>query len=149
MDVLHTGLSARGEGGGSCSIDSMVHGDPGTGFAVPNQCLPVLPFLQALTHVAAEDEAEVSPAAAAGGSLLELEQHHARQRRKLLVLQLVATLCESVSDTVFTDIAQVGHGRAMGSSSWGAWWGSVPLRPRCTITKTAGENQNVLTKSSL
>ncbi|XP_047906464.2 LOW QUALITY PROTEIN: transport and Golgi organization protein 6 homolog [Anser cygnoides] len=63
--------------------------------------------LKALTHVAAEDEAEVSPRAAAGGSLLELEQHHARQRRKLLVLQLVATLCESVSDTVFTDIAQV------------------------------------------
>ncbi|KAM9182767.1 LOW QUALITY PROTEIN: transport and Golgi organization protein 6 homolog [Mergus octosetaceus] len=63
--------------------------------------------LKALTQVAAEDEAEVSPSAANGGSLLELEQHHARQRRKLLVLQLVAMLCESVSDTVFTDIAQV------------------------------------------
>uniref|UniRef100_A0A669QVJ7 Transport and golgi organization 6 homolog n=1 Tax=Phasianus colchicus TaxID=9054 RepID=A0A669QVJ7_PHACC len=44
-------------------------------------------------------------------SLLELEQHSAEQRRKLLVLQLVAALCESVSDTVFTNIAQVGDGK--------------------------------------
>ncbi|XP_068267299.1 LOW QUALITY PROTEIN: transport and Golgi organization protein 6 homolog [Nyctibius grandis] len=63
--------------------------------------------LQALTRVAAEDEAASEAAAAPGGSLLELERYHAGQRRKLLVLQLVATLCESVSDTVFTDIAQV------------------------------------------
>uniref|UniRef100_A0A8C9FY98 Transport and golgi organization 6 homolog n=1 Tax=Pavo cristatus TaxID=9049 RepID=A0A8C9FY98_PAVCR len=63
--------------------------------------------LKALTHVAAEDEAVASCGAVAGCSLLELEQHSARQRRKLLVLQLVATLCESVSDTVFTNIAQV------------------------------------------
>ncbi|XP_019330220.1 PREDICTED: transport and Golgi organization protein 6 homolog [Aptenodytes forsteri] len=63
--------------------------------------------LKALTCVAAEDEAASNSAAAPGGSLLELEQCHARQRRKLLVLQLVATLCESVSDTVFTDVAQV------------------------------------------
>lgn len=130
VDVLHTGLSARGEGGGSCSIDSMVHGDPGTGFAVPNQCLSVvLPFLQALTQVAAEDEAEASPAAPAGGSLLELEQHHARQRRKLLVLQLVATLCESVSDTVFTDIAQVGHGTAHGEQQLGCMVGLCATAP--------------------
>ncbi|KAK2545612.1 Tango6, partial [Columba livia] len=40
-------------------------------------------------------------------SLLELEQLRAAQGRNLLVLQLVATLCESVSDTVFTNIAQV------------------------------------------
>ncbi|POI28611.1 hypothetical protein CIB84_007639 [Bambusicola thoracicus] len=63
--------------------------------------------LKALTHVAAEDEAAVSCGATAGRSLLELEQHSAGQKRKLLVLQLVATLCESVSDTVFTNIAQV------------------------------------------
>lgn len=96
----------------------------------------MLPFRQALTHVAAEDEAEVSPSAAAGGSLLELEQHHARQRRKLLVLQLVATLCESVSDTVFTDIAQVGHGKAHGEQQLGCMAQcSVPLGSRYTITK--------------
>ncbi|XP_074695447.1 transport and Golgi organization protein 6 homolog [Strix aluco] len=63
--------------------------------------------LKALTHVAAEDEAVSDSAAVPGGSLLELEWYHAGQRRKLLVLQLVATLCENVSDTVFTDIAQV------------------------------------------
>ncbi|XP_072729934.1 transport and Golgi organization protein 6 homolog isoform X3 [Ciconia boyciana] len=63
--------------------------------------------LKALTCVAAEDEADSNLAAVPGGSLLELEQYHAGQRRKLLVLQLVATLCESVSDTVFTDVAQV------------------------------------------
>ncbi|XP_075621813.1 transport and Golgi organization protein 6 homolog isoform X2 [Balearica regulorum gibbericeps] len=63
--------------------------------------------LKALTRVAAEDEVASKSAAVPGGSLLELEQYHAAQRRKLLVLQLVATLCESVSDTVFTDVAQV------------------------------------------
>ncbi|KFP19187.1 Transport and Golgi organization protein 6, partial [Egretta garzetta] len=70
--------------------------------------------LKALTRVAAEDKEDSDSAAVPGGSLLELEQYHARQGRKLLVLQLVATLCESVSDTVFTDIAQVGHGTALG-----------------------------------
>jgi len=75
---------------------------------------PVLPSRQALTRVAAEDEAASNSAAVPGGSLLEREQYHAGQRRKLLVLQLVATLCESVSDTVFTDVAQVGHGKALG-----------------------------------
>ena len=74
----------------------------------------MLPSRQALTRVAAEDEAASNSAAVPGGSLLELEQYHAGQRRKLLVLQLVATLCESVSDTVFTDVAQVGHGKALG-----------------------------------
>ncbi|KAM6194911.1 transport and Golgi organization protein 6 homolog isoform 1-T1 [Sarcoramphus papa] len=63
--------------------------------------------LKALTCVAVEDEVASNSAAVPGGSLLELEQYHAGQRRKLLVLQLVATLCESVSDTVFTDVAQV------------------------------------------
>ncbi|XP_074957200.1 transport and Golgi organization protein 6 homolog isoform X2 [Phalacrocorax aristotelis] len=63
--------------------------------------------LKALTCVAAEDEEDSKLAAVPGGSLLELERYHAGQRRKLLVLQLVATLCENVSDTVFTDVAQV------------------------------------------
>ncbi|NXM18138.1 TNG6 protein, partial [Ploceus nigricollis] len=63
--------------------------------------------LKELTQVAAEDEAAPNPAVEPGGSLLELEQYQARQGRKLLVLQLVAALCEGVSDTVFTDIVQV------------------------------------------
>ncbi|XP_030138407.4 transport and Golgi organization protein 6 homolog [Taeniopygia guttata] len=63
--------------------------------------------LKELTRVAAEDEAAPNPAGEPGGSLLELEQYQAGQGRKLLVLQLVAALCEGVSDTVFTDIEQV------------------------------------------
>ncbi|KAM9269119.1 transport and Golgi organization protein 6 homolog [Cariama cristata] len=63
--------------------------------------------LKALTRVAAEDEVASNLTTVPGGSLLELEQYHAKQREKLLVLQLVATLCESVSDTVFTDVVQV------------------------------------------
>ncbi|NWY65617.1 TNG6 protein, partial [Erithacus rubecula] len=63
--------------------------------------------LKELTQVAAEDEAAPGPAVEPGGSLLELEQSQARQGRKVLVLQLVAALCEGVSDTVFTDIVQV------------------------------------------
>ncbi|NWS05669.1 TNG6 protein, partial [Motacilla alba] len=65
--------------------------------------------LKELTQVAAEDEAAPEPAVQPGGSLLQLEQYQARQGRKLLVLQLVAALCEGVSDTVFTDIVQVGQ----------------------------------------
>ncbi|NXY25191.1 TNG6 protein, partial [Atrichornis clamosus] len=65
--------------------------------------------LKELTQVAAEDEAAPNPALEPGGSLLELEQYQARRERKLLVLQLVAALCEGVSDTVFTDIVQVGE----------------------------------------
>ncbi|XP_068006817.1 transport and Golgi organization protein 6 homolog [Melanerpes formicivorus] len=63
--------------------------------------------LKELTRVAAEDEEASNSTMMPGRSLLELEQYHAGQRRKLLVLQLVATLCENVSDTVFTDITQV------------------------------------------
>ncbi|NXR17014.1 TNG6 protein, partial [Cinclus mexicanus] len=63
--------------------------------------------LKELTQVAAEDETAPNPAVEPGGSLLELEQYQARQGRKLLVLQLVAALCEGISDTVFTDIVQV------------------------------------------
>ncbi|XP_059337492.1 transport and Golgi organization protein 6 homolog [Ammospiza nelsoni] len=63
--------------------------------------------LKELTQVAAEDEEAPNPAVEPGGSLLELEQEQARQGRKLLVLQLVAALCQGVSDTVFTDMEQV------------------------------------------
>ncbi|XP_064242729.1 transport and Golgi organization protein 6 homolog [Passer domesticus] len=63
--------------------------------------------LKELTQVAAEDEEAPNPAVQPAGSLLELEQYQARQGRRLLVLQLVAALCEGVSDTVFTDIVQV------------------------------------------
>ncbi|XP_069724318.1 transport and Golgi organization protein 6 homolog [Phaenicophaeus curvirostris] len=63
--------------------------------------------LKALTRVAAEDEADLNSTVVPGGSFLELEQYHTRQRKKLLVLQLVATLCENISDTIFTDVAQV------------------------------------------
>lgn len=69
--------------------------------------------------MAAEDEEASNLATEPGGSLLELERYHAGQRRKLLVLQLVATLCENVSDTVFTDIAQVGLGKALGGQGLG------------------------------
>ncbi|NXG24338.1 TNG6 protein, partial [Grallaria varia] len=63
--------------------------------------------LKELTQVAAEDEADPDLAVEPGRSLLELEQEQAKQGRQLLVLQLVAALCEGVSDTVFTDIGQV------------------------------------------
>ncbi|XP_062442544.1 transport and Golgi organization protein 6 homolog [Rhea pennata] len=63
--------------------------------------------LKALTQVAAEAETASNAAPLSAESLLELEQHRAGQRRQLLILQLVALLCESVSDTVFTDVAQV------------------------------------------
>lgn len=106
-------------------------------------CCVQLPFSsshQALTHVAVEDEAAASCGAMAGRSLLELEQHSAGQKRKLLVLQLVATLCESVSDTVFTNIAQVGDGKALGEQQLGSVaQRSVPLGSRYIIAKKQQE----------
>ncbi|NXH16580.1 TNG6 protein, partial [Bucco capensis] len=63
--------------------------------------------LKALTRVATEEKEASDSAAVPARSLLELEQEQDGQRKKLLVLQLVATLCENVSGTVFTDIAQV------------------------------------------
>uniref|UniRef100_K7FQ13 Transport and golgi organization 6 homolog n=1 Tax=Pelodiscus sinensis TaxID=13735 RepID=K7FQ13_PELSI len=70
-------------------------------------CLKV----QELTRVAAEDEAGLEARPLSGASRAELEQCHPQhpegQEKQLLVLQLVATLCERVSDTVFTDVAQV------------------------------------------
>ncbi|NXJ26573.1 TNG6 protein, partial [Dicrurus megarhynchus] len=82
--------------------------------------------LKELTQVAAEDEAAPNPAVEPGGSLLELEQYQARQGRKLLVLQLVAALCEGVSDTVFTDIVQVEPSSWAGDGATRGLWGSSP-----------------------
>ncbi|KAM5134712.1 transport and Golgi organization protein 6 homolog isoform 1-T1 [Callospermophilus lateralis] len=65
--------------------------------------------LKELTHLAMESEAELKPFSSK--SLLELEQHHAilveSQERKLLVLQLLAVLCERMSEQIFTNITQV------------------------------------------
>uniref|UniRef100_A0A674JV88 Transport and golgi organization 6 homolog n=1 Tax=Terrapene triunguis TaxID=2587831 RepID=A0A674JV88_9SAUR len=67
--------------------------------------------LKELTHVAAKDEAGSDAAPLSCESLVELEQYHSQQlvgqKKKLLVLQLVAMLCERLSDTVFTDVVQV------------------------------------------
>ncbi|XP_075851859.1 transport and Golgi organization protein 6 homolog isoform X1 [Microcebus murinus] len=66
--------------------------------------------LKELTHVATENEAELKTKPFSNKSLLELEQHQTLvegQERKLLVLQLMAVLCESVSEQIFTNITQV------------------------------------------
>ncbi|KAM4800174.1 transport and Golgi organization protein 6 homolog isoform X1 [Urocitellus parryii] len=67
--------------------------------------------LKELTHLAMESEAELKPKPFSNKSLLELEQHHAilveSQERKLLVLQLLAVLCERMSEQIFTNITQV------------------------------------------
>ncbi|XP_037733712.1 transport and Golgi organization protein 6 homolog isoform X4 [Chelonia mydas] len=67
--------------------------------------------LKELTHVAANDEAGLDDDPLSCESLVELEQYRSQhlmgQKKQLLVLQLVAMLCERVSDTVFTDIVQV------------------------------------------
>ncbi|XP_042707981.2 transport and Golgi organization protein 6 homolog isoform X2 [Chrysemys picta bellii] len=67
--------------------------------------------LKELTHVAEKDEAVSDAVPLSCESLVELEQYHSQQlvgqKKKLLVLQLVAMLCERVSDTVFTDVVQV------------------------------------------
>uniref|UniRef100_A0A8C9QTQ1 Transport and golgi organization 6 homolog n=1 Tax=Spermophilus dauricus TaxID=99837 RepID=A0A8C9QTQ1_SPEDA len=68
--------------------------------------------LKELTHLAMESEAELKPKPfSSSKSLLELEQQHAilveSQERKLLVLQLLAVLCERMSEQIFTNITQV------------------------------------------
>ncbi|XP_055991916.1 transport and Golgi organization protein 6 homolog [Sorex fumeus] len=63
--------------------------------------------LKELTRMAVEVEAE--PAAPSSG-LLELERQHLvveGQEQKLLVLQLLTVLCETVSEQIFTNMAQV------------------------------------------
>ncbi|XP_054435251.1 transport and Golgi organization protein 6 homolog isoform X2 [Pteronotus mesoamericanus] len=67
--------------------------------------------LKELTHVAVESEAELKMQPFSSRSLLELEQHQTLlvegQEQKLMVLQLVAVLCERMSEQIFTNIAQV------------------------------------------
>ncbi|XP_073164411.1 transport and Golgi organization protein 6 homolog isoform X2 [Lepidochelys kempii] len=70
--------------------------------------------LKELTHMAANDEAGLDDDPLSCESLVELEQYRSQhlvgQKKQLLVLQLVAMLCERVSDTVFTDIVQLKSG---------------------------------------
>ncbi|KAF5919558.1 hypothetical protein HPG69_000157 [Diceros bicornis minor] len=67
--------------------------------------------LKELTCVAEEHEAELKTKPFSSKSLLELEQHQTLlvegQEQKLLVLQLVAVLCERMSEQIFTNITQV------------------------------------------
>ncbi|XP_034494443.1 transport and Golgi organization protein 6 homolog isoform X3 [Ailuropoda melanoleuca] len=66
--------------------------------------------LKELTHVAEENEAELKTKPFSSKSLLELEQHQTLvegRERKLLVLQLLAVLCERMSEQIFTNITQV------------------------------------------
>nr|XP_042133564.1 transport and Golgi organization protein 6 homolog isoform X1 [Peromyscus maniculatus bairdii] len=67
--------------------------------------------LKELSHLVGEDEAEVKATPSRSTSLLELEQHHALliedQERKLLVLQVLAVLCERMTEQIFTHITQV------------------------------------------
>ncbi|XP_077611784.1 transport and Golgi organization protein 6 homolog [Crocuta crocuta] len=66
--------------------------------------------LQELTHVAMENEAELETKPFSSKSFLELEQHQTRvegQGQKLQVLQLLAVLCERMSEQIFTNITQV------------------------------------------
>ncbi|XP_047690642.1 transport and Golgi organization protein 6 homolog isoform X3 [Prionailurus viverrinus] len=66
--------------------------------------------LQELTHVAVENETELKTKPFSSKSVLELEQHQTLvegQGQKLLVLQLLAVLCERMSEQIFTNITQV------------------------------------------
>uniref|UniRef100_A0A8C9GUX5 Transport and golgi organization 6 homolog n=2 Tax=Piliocolobus tephrosceles TaxID=591936 RepID=A0A8C9GUX5_9PRIM len=67
--------------------------------------------LKELTHVATENETELKTEPFSSKSLLELEQYQTLlmegQEQKLLVLQLMAVLCERMSEQIFTNITQV------------------------------------------
>ncbi|XP_068941585.1 transport and Golgi organization protein 6 homolog [Petaurus breviceps papuanus] len=67
--------------------------------------------LEELTHVAAENKARLPPEPLSHESLLALEEYQSflvgEQEKKLLTLQVVAVLCERMSETVFTSITQV------------------------------------------
>ncbi|XP_047690641.1 transport and Golgi organization protein 6 homolog isoform X2 [Prionailurus viverrinus] len=69
--------------------------------------------LQELTHVAVENETELKTKPFSSKSVLELEQHQTLvegQGQKLLVLQLLAVLCERMSEQIFTNITQLKSG---------------------------------------
>ncbi|GAB1293612.1 Transport and Golgi organization protein 6 homolog [Apodemus speciosus] len=67
--------------------------------------------LKELSCLLLDGEAGFTPTPTRDASLLELEQHHTLliedQARKLLVLQLLAVLCERMSEQIFTHITQV------------------------------------------
>ncbi|XP_036753531.2 transport and Golgi organization protein 6 homolog isoform X1 [Manis pentadactyla] len=67
--------------------------------------------LKDLTHVAVENKAKLEMKPFSSQSLLELEQHQTLlvegREQKLLVLQLMAVLCERMSEQIFTNITQV------------------------------------------
>lgn len=60
--------------------------------------------------MAMEDEAELKTKPFSSKSLLELEQHQTLvegQEQKVLILHLLAVLCERMSEQIFTNITQV------------------------------------------
>ncbi|XP_052022504.1 hyaluronan synthase 3 isoform X2 [Apodemus sylvaticus] len=67
--------------------------------------------LKELSCLLEDNEAGFTPTPSCDASLLELEQHQTLliedQERKLLVLQLLAVLCERMSEQIFTHITQV------------------------------------------
>ncbi|XP_021076083.1 transport and Golgi organization protein 6 homolog [Mus pahari] len=67
--------------------------------------------LKELSHLLEDREAEVIPKPSCCASLRELEHHQTLliedQERKLQVLQLLAVLCERMSEQIFTHITQV------------------------------------------
>ncbi|KAK2501296.1 hypothetical protein MC885_018075 [Smutsia gigantea] len=71
----------------------------------------ILPSEMELTHVAVENKAELEMKPFSSKTLLKLEQHQTLlvegQEQKLLVLQLMAVLCERMSEQIFTNITQV------------------------------------------
>lgn len=73
--------------------------------------------------MAVENETELKMKSFSSKSLLELEQHQTLlvegQERKLLVLQLLALLCERMSEQIFTNITQVSGCHIAGSQPGG------------------------------
>ncbi|XP_005403636.1 PREDICTED: transport and Golgi organization protein 6 homolog isoform X2 [Chinchilla lanigera] len=66
--------------------------------------------LKELTHLTVDNEAELKPKPFSTKSLLELEEQALLvegQEHRLLVLQLLAVLCEKMSEQIFTNITQV------------------------------------------
>lgn len=80
--------------------------------------------------MAVENEAELKTQHFSSKSLLELEQHQTLlvegQEQKLLVLQLLAVLCERMSEQIFTNITQVSVRHILDP----AWFGFFTFFPK-------------------
>lgn len=80
--------------------------------------------------MAVENEAELKMQPLSSRSLLELEQHQTLlvegQEQKLLVLQLMAVLCERMSEQIFTNITQVSVCHILDP----AWFGFFTFFPQ-------------------